>query len=100
MPELTVIYWRDIPAQVTVGAGRGAARAMLSDRFQEAIDAAAMGARLFGTDGYLEQWRRVSRQVDGEPADEVAAEVARLETKYDDHTLARLVRQRGLEETP
>ena len=27
MPELTVIFWRDIPAQVTAGKGRGAARA-------------------------------------------------------------------------
>ena len=50
MPELTVIFWRDIPAQVTAGKGRGAARAQLSERFQEAIDAAAMRAGLIGTD--------------------------------------------------
>jgi hypothetical protein len=42
MPELTIIFWRDIPAQVTAGKGRGAARTQLSDRFQEAIDAAKM----------------------------------------------------------
>ena len=30
MPELTVISWRGIPAQVTAGKGRGAARAQLS----------------------------------------------------------------------
>ena len=50
MPELTVIFWRAIPAQVTAGKGRGAARVQLSDRFQEAIDAAAMRAGLIGTD--------------------------------------------------
>ncbi len=61
MPELTVISWRAIPAQVTAGKGRGAARVQLSDRFQEAIDAAAMRAGLIGTDTYLEQWRREGR---------------------------------------
>ncbi|WP_411278260.1 virulence factor, partial [Gaiella sp.] len=38
MAELTIISWRDIPAQVTAGKGRGASRAQLSERFQEAID--------------------------------------------------------------
>jgi Virulence factor len=94
--ELTVIQWRDIPAQVTCGAGRRATRAVLSDRFQEAIDAAAMAAGLSGTDGYLEEWRRVTRTVDGDDDAAVAAEVARLETEYTDDILARLVRTRGL----
>ena len=97
MSELTVILWRDIPAQVTVGSGRSATRAVLSDRFQEAIDAAAMAAGLSGTDGYLEQWRRDTRTATEAPELAVATEVARLETTYDDDTLARLVRQRGLE---
>ncbi len=58
MPELTVISWRDIPAQVTAEAGGGAARVQLSERFQEAIDAAAMRGGLVGTDAYLAEWRR------------------------------------------
>ena len=61
MPELTVISWRDIPAQVTAGKGRGASRVQLSERFQEAIDAAAMRGGLIGTDAYLEEWRREAR---------------------------------------
>ena len=97
MSELTVIFWRDIPAQVTVGSGRRATRAVLSDRFQEAIDAAAMTAGLFDTDGYLEQWRRETKPCAEPPEEAVAAEVARLETAFDDDTLARLVRQQGLE---
>ena len=59
MAELTVVvYWRDIPAQVIVKAGRKAAKRQLADRFQEAIDRAAMRAGLTGTDAYLEAWRR------------------------------------------
>jgi hypothetical protein len=99
MSELTVIFWRDIPAQVTVGSGRNATRAALGERFQEAIDAAAMAAGLTGTDGYLEQWRRDTRPCEGSPEDAVAAEVARLETTFDDDTLALLVRQQGLRTT-
>ena len=38
MPEVTIVYWRDIPAQVIVGSGRGAAKAPLSERFEQAID--------------------------------------------------------------
>lgn len=94
-----MIFWRDIPAQVTVGSGRSAARVMLGERFQEAIDEAAMAAGLSGTDAYLEEWRRESRPCDDPPAEAVATEAARLEQTYDDDTLARLVRQRGQETT-
>jgi Virulence factor len=94
--ELTVIQWRDIPAQVSCGSGRGATRVVLSDRFQEAIDAAAMAAGLSGTDGYLEEWRRVTRTVDGDDDAAVASEIERLELEYTDDILDRLVSARGL----
>ncbi len=29
MPEITIVYWRDIPAQVLVGRGRRGAKAPL-----------------------------------------------------------------------
>jgi Virulence factor len=96
MSEVTVILWRDIPAQVTCGSGRRATRAVLSDRFQEAIDAAAMAAGLSGTDGYLEEWRRETCTVEGDDDVAVAAEVEKLETEYTDDLLARLVRAHGL----
>ena len=53
MANLTVVYWRDIPAQVIAKAGRKSAKKMLSDRFQEAIDRAAMRSGAAGTDEYL-----------------------------------------------
>jgi hypothetical protein len=95
MPELTVIWWRDIPAQVTAGTGRGAARRQLDNRFQEAIDAAAMRAGLIGTDAYLEEWRRETRACGDDLEAEVAEEAAWLEAAYPDDVLERLVKQNG-----
>jgi hypothetical protein len=99
VPELTFISWRAIPAQVTAGKGRGAARAQLSERFQEAIDAAAMRAGLSGTDAYLEEWRRETRSCGDDLETEVEAAAAGLEAAYTDERLAALVRAGGEEET-
>lgn len=99
MSELTVISWRDIPAQVTAGKGRQAARVQLSERFQEAIDAAAMRAGLIGTDTYLEEWRRTVRPCGDDLEAEVAAVVAQIENDYPAERLERLVRSSGEEET-
>jgi cvfA/B/C family virulence factor len=92
-----VIWWRDIPAQVTAGTGRCATRAQLPDRFQEAIDAAAMRAGLIGTDAYLNEWRRESRECGDDLGAEVAEETAWLEAAYTDEVLERLVRASGRE---
>jgi Virulence factor len=97
MGSLCVISWRDIPAQVIARRGRETAKVQLSQRFQEAVDSAAMRAGCAGTDSYLEEWKR------GEPRDcgddlqaEAAAEAARLEALYDDAALERLIRGKGL----
>ena len=58
MPDVTIVYWRDIPAQVTLGKGRSAERHPLPERFEKAIDRAAMRAKLRDTDSYLAEWRR------------------------------------------
>lgn len=96
MATLTVIYWRDIPAQVLVKAGRRTAKRQLPDRFQEAIDMAAMKAGLHGTDGYLSAWRR-SEPIDCGSDLEAEAEAAagRLERDYCDTRLASLARAGG-----
>ena len=41
MAKLTTVYWRDIPAQVIAKERRDTAKAVLSERFAEAIDKAA-----------------------------------------------------------
>lgn len=58
MADLIVVYWRDIPAQIIVKAGRKSAKRELSKRFVEAIDRVAMREGLAATGDYLDQWRR------------------------------------------
>ena len=60
MAQLTIVYWRDIPAQVIVKAGRKAAKRELPLRFTEAIDMAAMRSGAAETDAYLAEWRRAN----------------------------------------
>jgi len=96
-PQLTIVYWRDIPAQVIVKAGRRNAKIQLSERFEKAIDRAAMRAKLTGTDAYLEHWRRGAPAACGDDLEaEAAAAARRLENDYDDARLAGLVAAGGL----
>lgn len=96
MPELTVILWRDIPAQVTATDGTATVRRQLDDRFQKAIDAAAMKADLIESDAYLDEWRRETRSCGDDLDAEVAAEVERLDAAHDRATLLRLTRNGGM----
>ena len=99
MAERTVVYWRDIPAQVIVKAGRNQARRQLSDRFQEAIDSAAMRAGLYGTDDYLGEWRRVGPEACGDDVEaEADAAMARLEAEFPEDALKALVAAGGSQE--
>ena len=94
----TLIYWRDIPSQVIVQRGRKREKAMLSARFQEAIDRAAMRAGKGGSDEYMADWRRDSSALDGAGDLQAAALelAARLEADYSDERLAALVAGKGL----
>jgi len=96
MAQLTVVYWRDIPAQVIVKAGRRNAKVQLSERFEKAIDRAAMRAKMAGSDAYLEHWRRAQPIDCGEDLEaEAGAAARRLETDYDDTRLERLIAAGG-----
>lgn len=93
---LTVIRWREIPAQVVAKRGRESARRELSARFQVAIDRAAMYAGLFGTDEYLNEWARDTRACGEDLEAEVEAEAARLEAGFPPETLNELAANGGL----
>jgi hypothetical protein len=96
MPDITIVYWRDIPAQVIVGKGRTGAKVQLSERFEQAIDRAAMKVGARDADAYLAEWRKVpSGAKDGDPAEVAAAEAARLEADYDMAHLKRLIDNDG-----
>ena len=96
MAPLLIVYWRDIPAQVIVKAGRQTAKRELAPRFQEAIDRAAMRTGAHGTDAYLAEWRRAAQTPCGDDLEaEATSAAARIETEYDAARIARLVASGG-----
>ena len=96
MPDVTIVYWRDIPAQVIVGKGRRGAKKQLAERFEQAIDRAAMTTGAAETDDYLAEWRKADPYaVEGEPGDVAEAEAARLEAEYDTDTIKALIANGG-----
>ena len=96
MASLSVIWWRDIPAQVMAREGRLSNKHILPGRFQDATGRAAVKAGLAGTDDYLAQWRRENRACGADLEAEVAAEVALLESAYPGERLKALATAGGL----
>ena len=94
------ILWRDIPSQVLIKRGRDRGKYMLSARFQEAIDRAAMRAGKGGSDAYLDEWRRVSTAIEAEGAlADIAAQLGQeIEAQYSDDDITRLAKQNGYAE--
>ena len=91
-----ILYWRDIPAQVRTGARKDRVSRPLSERFQTAIDAAAMVADKSNTDDYLEEWRIGEwLDADGDPEAVAEAVAAQLEDSYSNNRLSLLVKQNG-----
>jgi len=96
MPDVIIVYWRDIPAQVIVGRGRRAAKEQLSERFQIAIDRCAMKVGARDADVYLADWRKsAARHVEGNAGEVAKAEAARLECDYDATRIGALVENEG-----
>src|SRR5260370_42141262 len=92
MGSLIVISWRDIPAQVIVKRGRESAKGQLSQRFQDAVDSAAMRAGKGSSDAYLADCARSApRPCCADLQAEASAETARLEAKFTDEELERVV---------
>jgi hypothetical protein len=98
MAQLTILYWRDIPAQVVAKAGRESAKRELSLRFTEAIDRAAMRSGASGSDDYLAQWRRGDPQPCGDDLEAaVAGALEQLEREFPAERLAKLTAAGGRE---
>ena len=96
------MYWRDIPSMVMFRKGREKGKVMMPDRFQEAIDRAAMRADKGGSDLYLEEWRRENSDIDssqlpsGVSLLELAtAEADAMDASIDDEALKRMVKNNG-----
>lgn len=96
MAEVTIVYWRDIPAQIIVGKGRRGTRRALPERFEQAIDRAAMKAGSRDSDAYLAEWRKAAPySVDGTDTEVVEAELARIDAEYDQARLKALIDDDG-----
>ena len=96
MAKLICIYWRDIPAQVVGRAGRKSGfKKELAPRFAQAIDRAAMRAGRGSSDAYLEDWRRVAEEVDGDLEALVDERETSLENEFDDEWLEAVVKAGG-----
>ena len=96
MPEVTIVYWRDIPAQVIVGKGRRGAKVQLEERFEQAIDRCAMKIGAKDADAYLEEWRKADPYtVEGDQNDVAESEAARLQAEYDQDKIKALIANEG-----
>ncbi|CUH62449.1 hypothetical protein TG4357_00111 [Thalassovita gelatinovora] len=96
MPDVTIVFWRDIPAQVIVGKGRRGTKKPLAERFEQAIDRAAMKVGASDTDAYLAEWRKAAPyEIEGDPVEIVKSEAARLEDEYDQPRLKALIDNEG-----
>ena len=96
MADLTILYWRDIPAQVIAKAGRRSAKRELTLRFTEAIDMAAMRSGAAATDDYLADWRRGDPTPCGDDLEaEAQAAADRLGAEYDAPRLKALIASHG-----
>ncbi len=101
MPDVIVVYWRDIPAQVIVGKGRRGHKVQLPERFEQAIDRCAMKVGARDADAYLAEWRKaVPYQVEGDAQDVATAEAARLDAEYDTAKLKQLIANEGRATAP
>jgi hypothetical protein len=83
MAEYRILYWHDIPIQVRAQSGDARASQPLSQRFQVAIDNAAMAVGLIGDDEYLEVYRwSEPEEREGTPEEVAAAVSQELEAAH------------------
>ena len=99
MADLIIVFWRDIPAQIIVKAGRRSAKRQLPQRFAEAIDRCAMASQASDSETYLNAWHRSEPVPCGDALEiEADAALARLDLEYDAARLRRLLEAGGRNE--
>ena len=96
MVDVTIVYWRDIPAQVIVGKGRRGSKRPLPERFEQAIDRVAMKIGAQDSDAYMADWRKAAPiSVDGEAEAVADAQASALDADYDKERLKALIDNDG-----
>jgi hypothetical protein len=95
MARYQIMYWNDIPAQVKAQDETGTAKAMLPERFSEAIDAAAMAQGSTDSTDYLDGWAWSDEdERPGSAQEVVEALVAELDAAFPKERLVEMIRSR------
>jgi hypothetical protein len=93
MARYRIRYWKDFPSVVSAEGDGISAKAMLSDRFQEAIDQASMVEGSTDTDAYLAGWMwGPVEERPGSAQEVVDAVVGEIEAEYTPERLMSMVR--------
>ena len=97
MSEYQITRWREIPSMVIARDEAGTtAKVALHDRFQVAIDEAAMRLGEIGSDAYLDGWVRDAWELrDGDPAGVAGAVAAELDAGYPPTRVSELLDSSG-----
>ncbi len=97
MIEITVIKWRDIPAQINAKQGRRREKILLADRFQEAIDMAAMKGGAAATDAYLNDWcdEKIMLSDAEDLANAIATVKSQIESEFTQEVLQSYIQNSG-----
>lgn len=83
MAVYKVLYWHDIPSQVRAEDEDGRVGKRLPERFQLAIDDAAMAAKLIDSDGYSDGFHWGEEKERAGSAEQVAAQIVKeFDEKY------------------
>ncbi len=83
MAELQITSWRDLPSLVVARDGDQVVKVPLPQRFQEAIDEAAMRLGDTSSEAYLDGWQRSEwSAAPGAPSDVAAQAAAEIEGRW------------------
>ncbi|MBC8504561.1 MAG: virulence factor [Anaerolineales bacterium] len=83
MAKYKILCWHGIPCQVRATDENGRANKRLSDRFQVAIDSAAMALGIIGSDEYTDGFRWDDEiEIPGTAYEVADSIVSELEIKY------------------
>jgi hypothetical protein len=87
--DIQITYWRDLPSLVVAREGEHVTKSPMPQRFQDAIDEAAMRLGDTDSDAYLAGWRRTEwSATDGGPAEAADRVVAWLEQEWTTEAVA------------
>ena len=101
MSQITLVMWRDMPAQIIAGAGRRGHKVQLPEIYEQAIDRAAMKVGARDSDAYLAEWRKLPYgEIEGSDEAAAAEMLARILKDYDSARLKALIDNDGWDNSP